>query len=67
MHLMTSDPDCDPTGQPDEISSRTADDAKLPATANPCGLNNSPVDTPCHAPLPDGNTASFSCDQYPLV
>ena len=67
MHPMTFDPDCDQTGQPDEIGSGTADGAKLPASANPCGLNNSHVDTPCHAPLPDGNTASFSCDQNPLV
>ena len=72
MHLMTFDPDYDfiwghPTGQPDEISSGSADGAKLPATANPGGLSNSAEDTPCHAPLPGGNTASFSFDQYPLV
>ena len=34
------------------------------ATAHSCGFNNFLVDTPCRAPLPVGNTASASCDQY---
>ena len=47
-----------------QISATTTDGDKLPAAANSCGFIDSSVDTPCRAPLPDGKTASVSCDQY---